>query len=41
MLPIALKGTRALVAGIADDGGFGFAIAKAMIQAGATVCVAT
>ena len=41
MLPIDLTGKRALVAGIADDGGFGFAIAKAMIQAGATVCVAT
>jgi len=41
MLPIDLRGKRALVAGIADDGGFGFAIAKAMIQAGATVCVAT
>lgn len=41
MLPIDLTGKRALVAGVADDGGFGFAIAKAMIQAGATVCVAT
>jgi enoyl-[acyl-carrier protein] reductase I len=41
MLPIDLKGKRALVAGVADDGGFGFAIAKAMIQAGATVCVGT
>ena len=41
MLPIDLKGKRALIAGVADDGGFGFAIAKAMIQAGATVCVAT
>lgn len=41
MLKIDLKGKRALVAGVADDGGFGFAIAKAMIQAGASVCVAT
>jgi enoyl-[acyl-carrier protein] reductase I len=41
MLPIDLRGKRALVAGVADDGGFGFAIAKAMIEAGATVCVAT
>jgi enoyl-[acyl-carrier protein] reductase I len=41
MLNIDLKGKRALVAGVADDGGFGFAIAKALIQAGATVCVAT
>ncbi len=41
MLNIDLTGKRALVAGVADDGGFGFAIAKAMIEAGATVCVAT
>jgi enoyl-[acyl-carrier protein] reductase I len=41
MLNINLSGKRALVAGVADDGGFGFAIAKALIQAGATVCVAT
>ena len=41
MLNINLSGKRALVAGVADDAGFGFAIAKAMIQAGATVCVAT
>ncbi len=41
MLGIDLKGKRALVAGIADDGGFGFAIAKALIEAGATVCVGT
>jgi enoyl-[acyl-carrier protein] reductase I len=30
-----------LVAGVADDGGFGFAIAKALVEAGATVCVGT
>lgn len=41
MLPIDLKGKRALVAGVADDGGFGFAIAKALAEAGATVCVGT
>ena len=41
MLSIDLTGKRALVAGVADDGGFGFAIAKALIEAGATVCVAT
>ena len=41
MLPIALRGKRALVAGVADDGGFGFAIAKALANAGATVCVGT
>src|SRR5215216_3963912 len=41
MLPIDLTGRRALVAGVADDGGFGFAIAKALAEAGATVCVGT
>ncbi len=41
MLPIDLSGKRALVAGVADDGGFGFAIAKSLAQAGASVCVAT
>ncbi len=41
MLPIDLTGKRALVAGVADDGGFGFAVAKAFAQAGASVCVAT
>ena len=41
MLPINLAGKRALVAGVADDNGFGFAIAKALAEAGASVCVAT
>ena len=41
MLPINLSGKRALIAGVADDQGFGWAIAKAMAEAGATVCVAT
>jgi len=39
MLPIDLSGKRALVAGVADDGGFGFAIAKSLAEAGASVCV--
>ena len=29
------------MAGVADDGGFGFAVAKAFAEAGASVCVAT
>lgn len=41
MLPIDLTGRRAFVAGVADDAGFGFAIAKALAQAGASVCVGT
>ncbi|MBK6493719.1 MAG: enoyl-[acyl-carrier-protein] reductase [Gemmatimonadales bacterium] len=41
MLPIDLRGKRAFVAGVADDGGFGFAIAKALAEAGATVCIGT
>ena len=41
MLNIDLTGKRALVAGVADDGGFGFAIAKALAEAGASVCVGT
>lgn len=41
MLPIDLTGKRAFVAGVADDGGFGFAIAKALAEAGASVCVGT
>jgi enoyl-[acyl-carrier protein] reductase I len=41
MLGIDLTGRRALVAGVADDGGFGFAIAKALAEAGASVCVGT
>jgi enoyl-[acyl-carrier protein] reductase I len=39
MLPIDLTGKRALVAGVSDDGGFGFAIAKSLAEAGATVCL--
>jgi enoyl-[acyl-carrier protein] reductase I len=41
MLAIDLTGRRALVAGVADDAGFGFAIAKALAEAGARVCVGT
>lgn len=41
MLSIDLRGKRALVAGVADDGGFGWAIAKSLAEAGATVCAGT
>jgi enoyl-[acyl-carrier protein] reductase I len=41
MLKIDLSGKRAFVAGVSDDGGFGFAIAKQLAQAGASVCVGT
>jgi enoyl-[acyl-carrier protein] reductase I len=41
MLSIDLTGKRAFVAGIADDWGFGFAIAKRLAEAGATVCAGT
>src|SRR5438445_10119973 len=41
MLKIDLTGKRAFVAGVADDAGYGFAIAKALAEAGAKVCVGT
>src|SRR3954469_17990495 len=41
MLNIDLSGKTALVAGVADDGGFGFSIAKHFAMAGAKVSVAT
>jgi len=41
MLNIDLTGRRALIAGVADDGGYGFAIAKSLAEAGASVCVGT
>src|SRR3990172_11599133 len=41
MLSIDLTGRRALVAGVADDAGFGFSIAKALAEAGATICLGT
>jgi enoyl-[acyl-carrier protein] reductase I len=40
-LNIDLTGKRAFVAGVADDAGFGFAIAKSLAEAGASVCVGT
>jgi enoyl-[acyl-carrier protein] reductase I len=39
MIGIDLSGKRALVAGVADDAGYGFAIAKALHRAGASVCL--
>jgi enoyl-[acyl-carrier protein] reductase I len=41
MLSIDLSGKRAFVAGVADDGGFGFGIAKSLAEAGASVCLGT
>lgn len=41
MLKIDLSGKRAFVAGVADAGGFGFAIARKLAEAGASVCVGT
>jgi enoyl-[acyl-carrier protein] reductase I len=41
MPTIDLRGKKALVAGVADSGGFGFAIAKALAECGATVAVAS
>jgi enoyl-[acyl-carrier protein] reductase I len=41
VLAIDLTGKRALVAGVGDERGFGFAIAKALGAAGATVSIAT
>lgn len=39
MLPIDLKGKVAFVAGVGDDQGFGWSIAKALAEAGATILV--
>lgn len=39
MMSLDLEGRRALVAGVSDDVGFGFAIARALADAGATVCL--
>src|ERR671916_2480469 len=39
MLATDLTGRRALVAGVSDDGGFGFAIAKSLAEAGASICL--
>ena len=41
MFKIDLKGKVAFVAGIGDDQGFGWAIAKALAEAGATILVGT
>src|SRR3954465_8891474 len=41
MLNIDLTGKRALVAGVADDAGYGFAIARSLAEAGAKICVGT
>jgi enoyl-[acyl-carrier protein] reductase I len=41
MLNIDLTGKRAFVGGVADDNGYGFAIAKALAEAGAGVSVGT
>src|SRR5271154_1392943 len=41
MLQINLKGKIAFVAGIGDDQGYGWAIAKALAEAGATLLVGT
>jgi enoyl-[acyl-carrier protein] reductase I len=41
MLSINLKGKRAFIAGIGDDQGFGWAIAKALYAAGAEILVGT
>lgn len=41
MLGLDLKGKRAFVAGIGDDQGYGWAIAKALAEAGAEVLVGT
>ena len=41
MLSIDLRGKKAFIAGIGDDNGFGWAIAKALAEAGATILVGT
>ncbi len=41
MLSLDLKGKRAFVAGVADDRGYGWAIVRALAEAGASVCVGT
>lgn len=41
MLSIDLTGKRAFVAGVADDRGYGWAIVRALAEAGASVCVGT
>lgn len=41
MLPINLKGKKAFIAGIGDDQGYGWAIAKALAEAGAEIIIGT
>ncbi|KAM7523329.1 hypothetical protein LguiA_013231 [Lonicera macranthoides] len=41
MLPIDLRGKRAFIAGVADDNGYGWAIAKSLAAAGAEILVGT
>lgn len=41
MLQINLKGKKAFIAGVGDDQGFGWAIAKALADAGATILIGT
>jgi len=41
MLNIDLRGKRAFIAGVGDDQGFGWAIAKALYEAGAEVLIGT
>lgn len=41
MLGIDLRGKRAFIAGIGDDHGFGWAIAKALAEAGAEILIGT
>ncbi|KAL9251819.1 Enoyl-[acyl-carrier-protein] reductase [NADH], chloroplastic-like protein [Drosera capensis] len=40
-LPINLKGKKAFIAGVADDNGYGWAIAKSLAAAGAEILVGT
>lgn len=41
MLSIDLAGKRAFVGGVGDDRGYGWAIARALARAGASICVGT
>lgn len=41
MKRISLAGKRAFIAGIADDNGYGWAIAKSLAAAGAEILVGT
>lgn len=41
MLSINLKGKKVFIAGVADDKGFGWAIAKALAEAGAEIIIGT